>query len=82
MLSDDDLSLILEAKARKLENGDKTRHEVTKELAQLVSEDIRDLYDEDYVNHGPLQSQGRASFGRANEGVEGTALFLPLQFDE
>lgn len=82
MLSDDDLALILEGKAQKLENGDKSRHEVTKELAQLVADDIRDMYDEDYVNHGKLQSQGRASFGRSNEGVEGTALFLPQRIDE
>jgi hypothetical protein len=82
MLSDDDLALILEGKAQKLENGDKSRHEVTKELVQLVADDIRGMYDEDYVNHGELQSQGRASFGRRNEGVEGTAVFIPHRTDE
>jgi len=77
MLPDDDLALVLEGKARKLEQGEKSRQEVTKELAQLVADDVQRMYDEDYVNHGPLQSQGRASFGRANEGVQGLALFHP-----
>lgn len=76
MLSDDDLALVLEGKARKLEQGDKTRDEVTRELAQLVADDLRER-DDDLVNKGRLRSQGRASFGRSNEGREGIALFLP-----
>lgn len=76
MLSDDDLALVLEGKARKLESGEKDREEVTRELAQLVADDIRER-DEDLASKGRLQSQGRASFGRSNEGVEGLALFLP-----
>lgn len=76
MLSDDELALVLEGKARKLEDGHKSREEVTEELAQLVAEDLRDR-NEDFVNRGPLQSQGRASFGRSNEGREGLALFVP-----
>jgi hypothetical protein len=76
MLSDDDLALVLEGKARKLEQGDKNREEVTRELAQLVADDLREWAD-DLVNKGALQSQGRASFGRSNEGREGVALFLP-----
>lgn len=76
MLSDDDLALILEGKARKLEDGNKSREDVTRELAQLVADDLRER-DDDYVNRGRLQSQGRASFGRGNEGREGLALFLP-----
>lgn len=76
MLSDDDLALVLEGKARKLEQGDKSREEVTRELAQLVADDLRER-DDDLVNKGRLQSQGRASFGRSNEGREGLALFLP-----
>lgn len=75
-LSDEDLAMILEGKSRKLESGSKGREEVTRELAQLVAEDLRE-WDDDYVNDGRLQSQGRASFGRSNEGVEGIALFLP-----
>lgn len=76
MLSDEDLALILEGKARKLEAGDKDRDDVTRELAQLVADDLRE-WDESYVSHGRLQSQGRASFGRSNEGRGGLALFLP-----
>lgn len=75
-LSDDDLALILEGKAKKLEAEEKTRAEVTRELAQLVADDLREC-DENYVARGRLQSQGRASFGRSNEGREGLALFLP-----
>jgi len=76
MLSDDDLALVLEGKARKLEDGNKSRDEVTRELAQLVADDLR-RRDDDFVTKGALQSQGRASFGRANDGREGLALFLP-----
>lgn len=76
MLSDDDLALVLEGKARKLEDGHKSRDEVTRELAQLVADDLRERND-DLVNKGALQSQGRASFGRSNEGREGLAVFLP-----
>lgn len=82
MLSDDGLALVLEGKAKKLEAGEKHRLGVMRELAQLLAEDVRQLYDEDYVNRGKLQSQGRASFGRSNEGVEGTALFIPEPVDE
>jgi len=76
MLSDDDLSLILEGKAQKLKDGSKTRTEVTEELVQLVAEDLSD-WDDDLVTRGRLQSQGRASFGRSKEGRKGLALFLP-----
>jgi len=76
MLSDDDLALVLEGKTRKLEAGDKPREEVTRELAQLVADDLRER-DDGLVNKGTLQSQGRASFGRSNEGREGVAMFLP-----
>lgn len=76
MLSDEDLALVLEGKARKLESGEKDRDTVTRELAQVVADDLRER-DEDLVNRGPLQSQGRASFGRSNEGAEGLALFFP-----
>lgn len=77
MLSDEDLALVLEGKARKLESEDKSRDEVLEELAQIVADDVRDLYGEDFVTRGRLQSQGRASFGRSNEGAEGTAIFIP-----
>lgn len=75
-LSDDDLALVLEGKSKKLEMGEKPRAEVTRELAQLVADDLRER-DKNYVTRGPLQSQGRASFGRSNEGRSGLALFLP-----
>jgi hypothetical protein len=76
MLSDADLALILEGKAKKLKDGHMPREEVTRELAELVAEDLIDR-DEDLVTRGRLQSQGRASFGRSKEGVDGLALFLP-----
>lgn len=76
MLSDNDLALVLDGKAQKLEQGDKSRDEVTRELVQLVADDLRDR-DADLVTKGSLQSQGRASFGRSNEGRDGVALFLP-----
>ena len=76
MLSDGDLALIIEGKSKKLETGQKSREEVTRELAELVAEDLAER-DGDLVKRGELQSQGRASFGRSKEGAEGLALFLP-----
>jgi hypothetical protein len=76
MLSDEDLALVLEGKAKKLESGKKNRQEVTKELAEIVADDLVER-DADFVTRGPLRSQGRASFGRANEGRSGVALFIP-----
>lgn len=76
MLTDEELALVLEGKARKLEDENKSREEVTREMAQLVADDLRNR-DDNLVNKGPLQSQGRASFGRSNEGVSGLAIFLP-----
>jgi len=81
-LSDEDLALILEGKAQKLKDGNKSRVEVNRELAQLVAEDVRALYGEDYVNDGRLQSQGRASFGRSNEALKGIAIFVPEGVDD
>ena len=72
MLSDDDLALILEGKARKLEDGNKSRDDLRDELFELLAD-----LDGVEVKRGPLQSQGRVSFGRSNEGVEGRALFIP-----
>lgn len=72
MLSDDDLALILEGKARKLEDGNKDRDELRDELFELLAD-----LDGAEVKRGSLQSQGRVSFGRSNEGVEGRALFIP-----
>lgn len=71
-LSDDDLALILEGKARKLEDGNKSRDELRDELFELLSD-----LDGVEVKRGPLQSQGRVSFGRSNEGAEGRSLFIP-----
>lgn len=75
-LSDDDLALVLEGKARKLADGEASREAVTRELAELVAEDLRAI-NEDYANRGTLQAQGRASFGRSNEGADGLAIFVP-----
>ena len=71
-LSNDDLALILEGKARKLDDGNKDRDELRDELFELLAD-----LDAVEVKRGPLQSQGRVSFGRSNEGVEGRALFIP-----
>jgi len=81
-LSDEDLALILEGKAQKLKDGNKSRVEVNRELAQLVAEDVRALYGGNCVTDGRLQSQGRASFGRSNEGRKGTAIFVPEGVDD
>lgn len=71
-LSDDDLALIFEGKAEKLRMGEKSREDLRDELSEL-------LVDMDGVRskRGSLQSQGRVSFGRSNEGETGLALFLP-----
>jgi hypothetical protein len=81
MLSDEELALILEGKSKKLEKGYKNRDEVMEGLADLVAEHLRQR-NEDYVSRGRLQSQGRASFGRSNEGREGLALFVPDEEEE
>ena len=70
--SDDDLALILEGKAQKLKAGEKSHEDLRDELFELLV----DLPDVE-VKRGPLQSQGRVSFGRSNEGVKGAALFVP-----
>jgi len=71
MLSNDELALILKAKARKLEDGNKNREELRDGLFELLT-DLQGVK----VKRGSLQSQGRVSFGRSNEGVEGRALFI------
>lgn len=69
VLSDDDLAMILEGKAQKLEDGEKNRDELRDELIELLTD-----FDGIEVKRGPLQSQGRVSFGRSNEGVEATVI--------
>lgn len=76
-LSDDDLSMIFEGKARKLADGNKPRDELRDELFELLAN-----MDDVTVKRGPLQSQGRVSFGRSNEGVVGRALFIPEDDDD
>lgn len=73
-LSDDDLALILEGKAEKLRRGEKSREELRDELAELLTGDGMPGV---LVKRGPLQAQGRVSFGRSNEGQDGLALFIP-----
>lgn len=74
-LSDDDLSLILEGKAVKLRNGQKTRAEILGELASLMAG-----MDGSLVADGPIKSHGRLSFGRAHEGADGVGLFIPADY--
>jgi len=71
-LTDDDLALILEGKAEKLRRGEKSRTELRNELAELLTEEQMPGV---LFKRGPLQAQGRVSFGRSNEGEYGLALF-------
>lgn len=71
-LSDDELAMIFEGKARKLRDGEKSREELRDELYELLV-DMDDVIEK----RGSLQSQGRVSFGRSRQGQVGRALFLP-----
>lgn len=70
--SDEDLALMLEGTARKLEDGHITQAEASLRLADLLS-DMNGVT----THEGRVKSQGRVSFGRSNEGREGVALFVP-----
>lgn len=76
-LSDDELAMVFEGKAMKLKAGEKSREELRDELYELTADLVEETLDEDFVKRGPLQSQGRVSFGRSNEGQVGRALFIP-----
>ena len=70
-LNNDELGLILENKAEKLQRGDLTRSELRDELAEILAD-----MDGVLSKRGPTQAQGRVSFGRGNEGVDGLGLFI------
>jgi len=70
-LNNDELGLILENKAEKLRRGDVTRSELRNELAEILAD-----MDGVLSKRGPAQAQGRVSFGRSNEGVDGLGLFI------
>ena len=71
-LSDEELADVLAGKAFALREGHTTRRSLRNELAMLLAS------TEGVTSRpGMLKSQGRASFGRANEGREGLALFVP-----
>lgn len=76
-LSDDELAMIFEGKAAKLRAGEKSREDLRDELYELTADLVEETLDEDYVKRGSLQSQGRVSFGRSNQGQAGRALFIP-----
>lgn len=71
-LSDDELADVLAGKAFALREGHTTRTNLRNELAMLLAsaEGVEGRPQ-------PLGDAGRMSFGRANEGREGLALFIP-----
>lgn len=71
-LSDEEMGLLLEGKARRLLRGEKSRDELIDDLVKLLGTEPYTI-----SRMTPLRSQGRCSFGRRNEGLEGTALFVP-----
>jgi hypothetical protein len=70
-VSDADLALMLEGVARKLEDGNMTQDEAAGRLVRLLT-----VMDGVATHEGALGSRGRVSFGRSNEGVVGTAVFV------
>jgi len=75
-LNNEELGLILANKAEKLQCGDLTRSELRDELAEILAD-----MDGVLSKRGPAQAQGRVSFGRSNEGVEGLGLFIKSKGD-
>jgi len=71
-LSDEELADILAGKAFALREGRTNRKNLRNELAMLLASEEGVL-----ARPEPLKSEGRASFGRSNEGREGVALFVP-----
>lgn len=71
-LSDEELADVLAGKAFALREGRTSRENLRNELAMLLASEEGVL-----ARPEPLESQGRASFGRSNEGREGVALFVP-----
>lgn len=71
-LSDEELADVLAGKAFALREGRTNRKNLRNELAMLLASE-----DGVIARPEPLKSQGRASFGRSNEGREGLALFIP-----
>lgn len=69
--SDEDMALMLEGVARKLEAGHMTQAEAALRLVSLLA------HMNGVTSHeGRVGSQGRVSFGRPNEGLVGTAVFV------
>jgi hypothetical protein len=71
-LSDEELADVLAGKAFALREGRTSRENLRNELAMLLAS-----ADGVLARLEPLKSEGRASFGRSNEGREGVALFVP-----
>lgn len=76
-LSNEEIGLLLEGKARKLHFGEKTREEFLGDLLRVLATEPGVV-----VRAKPLRSQGRCSFGRRNEGRPGIAVFVPANRDE
>ena len=71
-LSDEEVGLLLLGKARRLLNGEKSRRELIDDLVKVLATESGVI-----VRDAPLRTRGRCSFGRQNEGLSGTALFVP-----
>lgn len=76
-MSDEELADILAGKALALRDGHMNRKNLRNELAMLLASE-----DGVLARPEPLKSEGRASFGRSNEGREGVALFVPQNSNE
>lgn len=70
-LSDEEIGLLVENKARKLRAGETSRDEFRDELVMVIAED-----DDVIAREGPLRTNGRFTFGLKNEGAEGVGLFI------
>lgn len=73
-LSDADLARLIRARADELDDGDRDRAALLVELLELLVDETDAVID---AERHEIGSRGRVSFGRANAGLEGTAVFLP-----
>lgn len=69
--SDEDVALMLAGVAKKLEDGHISQAAASARLIRLLSR-----MDGTMSYEGSLKSQGRVSFGRSNEGLDGVAVFV------
>lgn len=70
-LSDEEVGLLMQGKARKLLTGEKTREEFRLDLVKILAAEPGVI-----SRKTSLRSQGRCSFGRKNAGREGVGIFV------